>query len=88
VRTRIGRRGCASIVCQGASPQGMPSVFCPRMVPLPNTFGHDGICGRPPSTAKRCKTASRVGPKLLVQSGSPKRRVGEHRTQNESSAIR
>jgi hypothetical protein len=51
----------------------MPSVFCRRLAPSPNTFALDGIYCLPPSTAKRCKTASRVGPKFQGQSGRPKR---------------
>jgi len=55
----------------GSSPRDMPSVFCPRMAPSPNIFARDGICYLPPSTAKRWKTASRVGPTSRVANGRP-----------------
>src|SRR6516165_3659561 len=87
-KTRIAPRASANIVCRGLNPRGMPNDFCPHMVPLPNTFALDGIGCLLPSTAKRCTTASRVGPKLQGQSGRPKGRVGEHRAQNASSAVR
>ena len=61
---------------------------CPRMVPLPNTFDHDGIGCLPLRTAKRCTTASRIGLTSRVRSGPLKRRVGENRAQNASSADR
>ena len=38
---------------KAARQRGTPSAFCPRMVLLPNTSDHDGICGLPPRTAKR-----------------------------------
>ena len=37
VRTRIGPRANANIACRGLSQRDMPSAFCPRMAPLPNT---------------------------------------------------
>src|SRR5215831_2255288 len=63
VRTRIGPRANGSVACRGLSQQGMRSDFCPRMDPLPNTSDPDGICCPRRSTAKRCGTVSRVGPK-------------------------
>src|SRR5262245_13301218 len=57
----------------------MPSAFCPRMVPLPNTSAPDGICCPRWSTAKRCGSDSRVGRKLQVRNGPPKGRVGPRR---------
>src|SRR5262245_37345394 len=59
-RTRIGRRGNGNIACNGLSPRVMPSAFCRRMDPLPNTSAPDGIdCRR--RTAKRWGSDSRVG---------------------------
>ena len=53
VRTRIGLHANASIACKGSSLRGMPSDFCRRMDPSPNTFARDGICCPRRRTAKR-----------------------------------
>ena len=63
VRIRIVPRGSASIACRDSNPPGMRSVFCWRMAASPNTSAPGGIGCLHRRTAKRCKTASRVGPK-------------------------
>jgi hypothetical protein len=61
---------------QGFKSPVMPSAFCRRMAPSPNTSARDGICCQRPRTVKRCATDSSVGPRSQVRSGLPKRQGG------------
>ena len=57
------RRVNVRIACRGSKLPGMPSVFSLRMAPLPNISDCAGICGLRLTTAKRCGSVARVGPR-------------------------
>lgn len=63
VSTRIGQRAQESVAGRGCSPQAMPSAFCLRLDPWPNTVDPGGICGRHEHTVKRGGIDARVGPR-------------------------
>jgi hypothetical protein len=53
VRTRIALHGNENSACRDFNRRGMPRAFCRRSAPSLNIFVPGGICGLPPSTAKR-----------------------------------